>query len=248
VKTATDQAIELIRGAERLVALSGAGISTEAGIPDFRGPDGLWANPALFEQMSARGFRNDPAGFYRAALRLLPNITAAQPTAAHLLLARLEAADKLRAVVTQNIDGLHQAAGSRRVYEIHGTMRTGRCLRCGGGFEMAPLFAAVERGAPLPPLCPECQWPVKPDVVLFDDLIPLDVWHAARRAVEQCDLLLVLGSSLVVYPAAELPQIALAKQAPLVIVNLEETDYDARAAVVVRGKLGEFAHAALAQL
>jgi NAD-dependent deacetylase len=244
----TEQAIELIRQAQRIAALSGAGISTEAGIPDFRGPQGLWNNFELMELMSARGFRRDPAAFYRATLKLLPNVTQAQPTEAHRLLARLEAEGKVIGVITQNIDGLHQAAGSQRVYEIHGTMHTGHCLQCGACYKMMPLYQQLERGLMPPPLCSNCQGLIKPDVVLFDELLPVDVWQQAERTVRQCDLLLVFGSSLVVYPAAGLPQIALEHQAKLIIVNLEETDYDAQADVVVRGKLGEFARTALARL
>jgi len=203
----------LINEAKAIVALSGAGISTEAGIPDFRGQTGLWNNPELLSLMSARGFQSDPAGFYRASMALLPNITTAKPTSAHKLLAELESRGKLTAVVTQNIDGLHQAAGSRTVYEIHGTTRTGHCTKCRTTFEMANVFAAIEAGEPLPPLCPDCQWPIKPDTVLFDEMLPIGVWQAAQRAAERCDLMLVFGSSLVVYPAAELPMYAIKNKA-----------------------------------
>src|SRR5882724_7255155 len=238
-------AIEFIKDANSIVALSGAGISTEAGIPDFRGQTGLWNNPELLSLMSARGFQTDPAGFYRASLSLLPNITSAKPTAAHKLLAELETRGKLTAVVTQNIDGLHQAAGSRTVYEIHGTTRTGHCTKCNTSFEMAKVFAAIEAGEGLPPLCPDCLWPIKPDTVLFDEMLPIGVWQAAQRAAERCDLMLVLGSSLVVYPAAELPMYALKNKAKLIIVNLEETDYDSQATLAIRSSLGKFAEAVM---
>src|SRR5258708_29646977 len=166
-------ASQLIRDARSIVALSGAGISTEAGIPDFGGETGFWNNPELLSLMSARGFQTDQAGFYRASLALLPNITSAKPTAAHKLLAELEDKGKLTAVVTQNIDGLHHAAGSRKVYEIHGTTRTGHCTKCNTSFDMVNVFAAIEAGQPLPPLCPDCQWPIKPDTVLFDEMLPI---------------------------------------------------------------------------
>ncbi len=240
----TELAFKLLARARRVVALSGAGISTEAGIPDFRGPNGLWQDPSLFAKLSARGFARDPAGFYQAGLKLFPNITQAKPTSAHLLLARLERQGKVAAVVTQNIDGLHQAAGSEKVFEIHGTFRTGHCTKCREPYEMQAFYEEMRRGLSLPPLCVRCGKPIKPDLVLFDDYLPVTVWEAAVEAVESCGLLLVLGSSLQVHPAAGLPQRALDRGTPLVIVNLEETPYDASADAVVRERLATFAEAA----
>ncbi len=202
-------ALELMARADRMAVLSGAGISTEAGIPDFRGPRGLWQDPSLFAKLSAKGYARDPAGFYEAALKLFPNITAAKPTPAHYLVSRLEQRGKVVAVVTQNIDGLHQAAGSKNVFEIHGTFRTGHCTKCRQSYEMLGFYEDIRRGLSLPPLCSRCGKPVKPDLVLFDDYLPAPVWQAAVEAVKSCDLLLVLGSSLRVYPAAGLPQLAL---------------------------------------
>jgi len=245
---AIEQAIERIRQANRIVAFTGAGISTEAGIPDFRSEGGLWEDAELMERMSARGFRRDPAGFYQASVRLMPGVQSARPTAAHRLLADLEARGKLAAVITQNIDGLHQAAGSQTVYEIHGTFRTGHCVDCDARYEMAPFYEQLDRGRIATPQCAQCNAPIKPDVVLFGDLLPLDVWEGAAAAAAGCDLLLVLGSSLVVYPAAELPQMALAAGAKLVIVNREATEFDRLANVVVRMQLGDFAREVTARL
>ncbi|MCI0392369.1 MAG: NAD-dependent deacylase [Acidobacteria bacterium] len=242
------QVISLIRESKRIVAFSGAGISTEAGIPDFRSKGGLWEDPGLMELMSARGFDRDPAGFYQASIQLMPNIHKAKPTAAHALLARLEAQDKLTAVITQNIDGLHQSAGSQRVYEIHGTFRTGRCINCRVVYHMMEFYNQIERGELNLPRCSKCRSPIKPDVVLFGDLLPFDVWNSAVEKVKRCDLMLVLGSSLLVYPAAELPNIALASGAKLIIVNREATEYDALADVVVHSQLGDFASAIIASL
>jgi len=242
MNTPIEQTCALIRQANRIVAFSGAGISTEAGIPDFRGKGGLWEDQKLMELMSASGFRRDPAAFYRASLQTLPNIHRAEPTAAHHLVARLEAQGKLSAVVTQNIDGLHQAAGSKTVYEIHGNFRTGRCVDCRAAYEMAALYDRIERGEIELPLCATCDSPIKPDVVLFGDMLPFDVWDRAVEASRRCDLMLVLGSSLVVYPAAELPKLAVMNGAKLIIVNREATDYDPMAGVVVRGSLGDFAN------
>jgi NAD-dependent deacetylase len=150
-------------------------------------------------------------------------------------------------VATQNIDGLHRAAGSKKVFELHGTYRTGHCPECGeNGFEMAGYYSDIESGCLKIPLCPGCGATIKPDVVLFEDLLPVDAWEGSVEAAENCDLMLVLGSSLVVYPAAELPMIAISNGAPLVIVNLEGTAYDGMARVVVQARLGDFAKSALA--
>lgn len=242
----TQRAISLIRKSNRIVALSGAGISTEAGIPDFRGPGGMWENSSLMEQLSVSGFRRDPESFYKTSIELFSTIGRAQPTVAHKLLARLEELGKVEAVVTQNIDGLHTAAGSRRVFELHGTYRTGHCPQCGAFFEMAGLYEQVEKGTVKVPLCSGCRIPIKPDIVLFEELLPVEAWQGSVDAVENCDLMLVLGSSLVVYPAAELPVMALSNGTPLVIVNLEETGYDNMAEIALRTRLGDFALHALA--
>ena len=242
----TEHAINLIRKSNRIVALSGAGISTEAGIPDFRGPGGMWEDSDLLQQLSASGFNRNPEGFYRASLQLFATIARAEPTLAHRLLVRLEELGKLDAVVTQNIDGLHHAAGSAKVFEVHGTFRTGHCTKCGARCDMAQFYSEIESGSLGVPLCAVCAAPIKPDVVLFEDLLPVDAWDGAVEAAQNCDLMLVFGSSLVVYPAAELPMIAISSGAPLVIVNLEPTAYDSMATVAIRAKLGEFAKAALA--
>jgi NAD-dependent deacetylase len=198
--------------------------------------------------MSADGFRRDPAAFYRASLQTLPNIHRAEPTVAHRLVAALEGQGKLTAVITQNIDGLHQAAGSQTVYEIHGNFRTGHCLNCAAEYEMAAFYDQIEQSKIDAPLCAACAGPIKPDVVLFGDLLPFDVWQSAVEAVRGCDLLLVLGSSLVVYPAADLPRLALMNSARMIIVNREETDFDSSASVVVRRSLGDFALTAMKAL
>jgi NAD-dependent deacetylase len=150
------------------------------------------------------------------------------------------------AVATQNIDGLHRVAGSGIVYELHGTYRTGHCIQCRKEYEMMNFYSEIEAGRLKVPFCDKCKMSIKPDVVLFEEMLPQDAWNKSVEAAERCDLMLVFGSSLVVYPAADLPSIALSGGAELVIVNLEETGYDRRASVVVRGKLGEFSKIALA--
>jgi NAD-dependent deacetylase len=240
-----ERAIELIRGSNRIVALSGAGISTEAGIPDFRGPGGMWEDESLLAQLSSSGFIRNPEGFYRASVNLFSTISHAEPTPAHRLLVRLEQLGKIEAIVTQNIDGLHQVAGSKTVFEVHGTYRTGHCIQCGAPFEMSGFYSEIESGRLRVPFCASCGSPIKPDVVLFEDLLPVGAWDGSVRAVGKCDLMLVFGSSLVVYPVAELPMIAVSSGIPLVIVNMEPTSYDSMAAVTVRARLGDFARVAL---
>ncbi len=248
MKTPVENAVELIRESNHIVALTGAGISTEAGIPDFRSTGGLWENEALLELMSAEGFRRDPAQFYRASLQLLPNIHRAEPTRAHRFLARLEEAGKLQTIVTQNIDGLHQAAGSTIVHEIHGNFRTGHCVDCHTEYRMTEFYHLIETGEINLPACAGCLAPIKADVILFGDLLPIDDWSASVAAAEECDLMLVLGSSLVVYPAADLPRIAAARGARLIIINRDPGDFDSLADVVVLSELGEFAEKAAAIL
>lgn len=244
----SEKAISLIRSAGRIVAFSGAGISTEAGIPDFRSPQGIYSTSDAMEWLSASSFHRNPAAFYRATLDLVSTMARAEPTAAHRLLVRLEEMGKMEAVVTQNIDGLHTAAGSSKVYELHGTWRTGRCTACGARHDMAPFFAEIEKGTIEIPTCASCAALVKTDIVLFEELLPPEAWQGAVAAVERCDLMLVMGSSLLVYPAAELPMMAVAAGAQLVIVNLQETACDRAAAATVRTRLGDFAQAVMAAL
>ena len=242
----SEQAIALIREARNIVALTGAGTSTEAGIPDFRGPSGLWGDSEKLNFLSLSGFRRSPEGFYRASRDLIAAISRAEPTPAHRLLVQLEETGKLKAVSTQNIDGLHTAAGSRAVYELHGTYRTGHCTQCAKAYEMAGFYAEIDGGRLTLPLCSACSAPIKPDIVLFEEQLPAQAWQNSVAAAETCDLMLIFGSSLVVYPAAELPMIAIAGGAKLVIVNMEPTGHDSLAAVTIHGKLGDFARLVMA--
>jgi NAD-dependent deacetylase len=240
-----ENAIDLIKTSNHIVALSGAGISTEAGIPDFRGPSGIWENASMVEQLSLSNFKRNPEGFYKSSMQLFQTMDSAKPTLAHKLLVRLEELGKIEAVVTQNIDGLHTAAGSKKVFELHGTYRTGHCPKCGERFAMAEYYSRISAGDLKAPQCP-CGTTIKPDIVLFEDLLPVDAWRGSIDAVEKSDLMLVFGSSLVVYPAAELPMMAVSGGTPLVIVNMEETSYDTVSSVTVRSRLGNFAKHALA--
>lgn len=226
-------AADMLTAASYAVALTGAGISTPSGIPDFRSPEtGLWQQVRPLFVASVWAFRLRPRAFYDWMRPLARTILEAEPNVAHRALADLEAAGRLKAVITQNIDGLHQAAGSRRVFELHGHARTATCLDCGCTVETDPLIEEFLRGKV--PCCRECGGLVKPNVVLFGEMLPASVFFAAQMECEQCDLLLVAGSSLLVTPASELPLVALEAGAELIIVNLEPTPLDAQASVVIR--------------
>lgn len=225
------RAAELVHGARNVVALTGAGISTPSGIPDFRSGSGLWRTDNPLEVASLGGFRRDPQRFYRWFSPLLGQLTTARPNPAHTALAQLEQIGKLHAVVTQNIDGLHQRAGSRAVYELHGHIRSATCVTCGRQVPAEPLLKRINRGAL--PLC-ACGGTFKPDVVLFDEDLPRGLYWLALHALEQCDALIVAGTSLEVAPVCDMPLGPLKRGARLIIVNHGSTHLDERADVVVR--------------
>ncbi|NCC31676.1 MAG: NAD-dependent deacylase [Chloroflexia bacterium] len=227
-----ERACELVAQAQRIVALTGAGYSRPSGIPDFRSDDGVWASYDPVEVASLRAFRRNPDRFYAWLQNLLEPMLAAQPNPAHLALAELERVGKIHAVITQNIDGLHQAGGSRKVYELHGHLRQATCQDCDRQVPMTSLLGEIRRG--VAPRC-GCGGAFKPNVVLFDEPLPQGVFWLAQKALEECDLVLVAGTSLEVAPACDLPLIALRRKARLVIVNLEATYLDDMADAVLRG-------------
>ena len=231
--TSLRQAAELLRAARRPTALTGAGISTPSGIPDFRSHgSGLWDQYDPMQVASLTSFRYQPEGFFAWIRPLAERILLAEPNPAHLALARLEAAGHLAGVVTQNIDGLHRRAGSVCVFEIHGHLRTATCGSCYRQSATDGLLAEFARTG-TPPLCRSCGGVLKPDVVLFGEQLPHRIVKQAERLLASSDLLLVAGSSLEVTPAALLPQRALEVGARLIIVNREPTYLDVRADVVL---------------
>lgn len=228
------RAAALVRQSRRAVALTGAGISTPSGIPDFRSPgSGLWTRVDPERVASIQGFMRDPTAFYDWFGETARQMYAAEPNPAHLALSRLEEQGILRAVVTQNIDGLHQKAGSRRVLEVHGHMLTASCLRCGNQADAPPLLERYLREGVVPQ-CDRCHGVMKPDVVLFGEMLPFEVLMEAREEIAHCDLLLVVGSSLTVAPAADLPWLAIQAQAPVILCNREPTWADPYAAFILR--------------
>jgi len=228
----------LLNGARRVVAFTGAGISAESGIPTYRGDDGVWNkyDPAKYAEIS--NFLADPS-YYWSFFREVryPVLRDARPNPAHLALARLEQEGRLSAVITQNIDGLHQEAGSKRVLELHGNTRRISCLGCGIGYSLEEVHARLEET--FPPDCPGCGGVLKPEVVFFGESLPTETLDDAVEETKNCDLFLVVGSSLVVQPAASLPPLAVENGAKLVIINRDPTPLDDAAHLVLHEKASE---------
>jgi NAD-dependent deacetylase len=233
----------MVRSAQPCVVLTGAGVSTESGIPDFRSRDGIWARYDPMEVASIDAFRRDPAKVWEFYARRLGVLAGAQPNAAHLALAELERRGLVEGVVTQNVDGLHQAAGSRRVVEVHGSIRSASCLGCGHREELG----RVRELLPVP-ACEGCGAVLKPDVVMFGELLPVGAMEEATRLVHGAGLLLVVGSSLEVYPVAALPEDAVEAGARLAIVNRGATTYDSSADLTIDASAGETLAAVVALL
>ena len=233
-----ERAAQLVARARRGVAFTGAGISAESGIPTFRGEGGLWRRYDPVKVASIESFVADPSSYWTVARERGKESLKAEPNPAHRALAALESAGHLTGVVTQNTDGLHKAAGSARVIELHGSGRRVRCLDCGAEESRADVQARLE--SQMPPRCLTCGGThIKPTVVFFGEAMPVAETAAAFELARVCDVMLVVGSSLVVYPAAGVPETAAAAGAPLVIVNAEPTPLDDQAEVVLLGRAGE---------
>jgi NAD-dependent deacetylase len=231
VGTATELA-SLIRDHGPAVVLTGAGMSTESGIPDFRSASGIWADVDPFEVASIDAFRRDPLRVWRWYGPRIGGLLAAEPNAGHVALAALERAGHVRAVVTQNIDLLHTRAGSADVIEVHGSIARFPCLACGGVETLDAILGQLE--AREAPLCGSCAEIVKPGVVMFGELLPEAAMERAESLARESGLLLVVGSSLQVWPVAGLPGTTVRAGGALAILNLDETPYDGRAELVVR--------------
>lgn len=232
------RAAALISRARRGVAFTGAGISAESGIPTFRGEGGLWRRYDPVKVSSIGSFLSDPASYWSVARERGRESLQARPNAAHAALVQLETRGHLTHVVTQNTDGLHRDAGSGEVIELHGSGRRVRCLDCGQ--EEARGDVQARLGEEMPPRCRTCGGiHVKPTVVFFGEPMPAAETARAFELARAADLMLVVGSSLVVYPAAGVPEAALEAEVPLVIVNAEPTPLDDAADVVLHGRAGE---------
>lgn len=237
MKEQAREVAELLISSRNAVVMTGAGVSTASGIPDFRGPQGLWRrlDPSLFE---ISYFYSNPLDAWRLFMERFEGLSSARPNPAHLAIARLEAMGLVKAVITQNIDGLHQAAGSSRVIELHGNASRAVCTECGRKYPISEAFKAVREGRL--PTCPVCGGLLKPDVVYFGEPLPPDALEEAFSLAQSSDLFIVVGSSLAVSPANQLPLAAKASGARLVIVNVGETALDDLADVRVEAPVEKF--------
>lgn len=247
-RTGVQRLADLIAQSTSTVALTGAGISVPSGIPDFRSPgEGIWEDVDPLEVASIEAFHRDTKRFwefYRPRFEMLGDKA---PNAAHRALAELEERGLLEAVVTQNIDRLHCAAGTRDLIEVHGSIATSSCLSCGTAWpleEVEALFDPEDGVA----TCPGCFGKVKPDVILFGEMLPVEAIERARCLAAGAELMICIGSSLEVFPAAGLPELTLAAGGSLAIVTKGPTPYDAEAAVRLEGDVAEELPAVLAAL
>jgi NAD-dependent deacetylase len=227
----------LVRERQPCVVLTGAGISTESGIPDFRSPGGIWAKYDPMEYATIDAFRRDPVKVWEFYALRFEMLTTAEPNAGHAALAELERRGIVTAVVTQNVDGLHERAGSRDVVEVHGSIRSASCLVCGDRVPLEDVVAAL-RDAPVP-TCLQCGAVLKPDVVMFGELLPEAAIDRVIELVRRTALLLVVGSSLEVHPVAGLPQETVSAGGALAIVNRGPTPFDHLASILIDGSAGE---------
>jgi len=231
-ENAIQEAADLIRSARHVVVLTGAGISTPSGIPDFRSQKtGLWTKDDPMQVASFSAFKYRPEAFFNWLRPLAEKIWQARPNPAHIGLAELEAAGLIEAVITQNIDGLHQEAGSKTVLELHGSARSADCPHCRKTYP-ADVFRQSFMAGGIP-RCPQCSTILKPAIVLFEEMLPTDVWEEASWQCEQADVMLVVGSSLEVIPAAGLPRLALEHQARLIINTMSTTYLDGQAQILL---------------
>jgi len=224
----------LLAGARSIAALTGAGISAESGVPTFRGPGGLWREYRPEDLATPEAFHADPRLVWEWYAWRRDLVARARPNPGHLALAALEGRSPSFTLITQNVDGLHALAGSRSILEIHGSLWRTRCLGCGS--------VRVDREPELgrtPPRCP-CGALLRPDVVWFGEALPEDLLVRSIAAVEACEILLVIGSSGVVQPAASFAEVALSRGVPVVEINVDPTPLSARATIALRGPSGEF--------
>ena len=233
-----EQAVNLIQKADNVVAMTGAGISTPSGIPDFRSANsGLWEDTDPLSVASIFSFRQNPQSFYDWIRPLAPLFLEAKPNPAHHALVALERAGKVSATITQNIDGLHGMAGSETVYELHGHLREVTCIRCYEIQDSTSVFDKFLKDGQVPKH--HCGGIFKPNVILFGEQLPMREFVSAQVAVKEADLMLVVGSSLEVAPASNLPELALENGAKLVIINHQPTFLDEEADLVIQADVAE---------
>jgi len=231
-------AAELLLNSKEAIALTGAGISTESGIPDFRSEGGLWEKykPEIYGNIES--FLKNPAKFWEMAQKIAPNIFKAKPNSGHYALAELEKMDLIKAVITQNIDELHQKAGSIIVYEVHGSVNRFSCLGCKASYTKEQVIRKLKKEKKNGPSCDYCAAPLKPSVVLFGEGLPRFENYQSQALAQKADVMLIAGSSLSVAPVCDLPLYTLREKGDIIIVNDQPTDLDDKATVVIRHKTG----------
>lgn len=222
-----DKLVDLIKEAQHLVAFTGAGISTLSGIKDFRGKDGLYKQPETQDMFDINVFRNDPSVYYKLAKDFIYGLSEKQPAIVHNVLVKLEKKHFLKAIITQNIDLLHQKAGSKTVFEIHGSPSIHTCQSCATHESFQEVVDVAHTGNV--PKCKKCGGVLKPEITFFGEALPMNALIESEKQAKSADLMLVLGSSLTVYPAAALPEITLRSGGKLVIVNEQQTHLDNKA-------------------
>lgn len=232
-----EKTARLIQESRLAVIFTGAGISTPSGIPDFRSArTGLWEYDNPMEVASITSFNKTPEKFFNWLKPLAEKIAQAKPNPAHLAIARLEEAGLLKAVITQNIDHLHSDAGSKHILELHGSMQTCTCSVCHRQYQSSPFLTRLIQNNEIPH-CSTCNGILKPDIILFEELLPVETWDEANTLGLKCDLLLVAGSSLEVVPAATIPLMAVRTGARLVILNRTATHLDQQASIIIHEDL-----------
>ena len=237
-KKKIQQAANLLLNSKEAIALTGAGISTESGIPDFRSEGGIWEKykPEIYGNIQA--FLKNPAKFWEMAQKIAPNIFRAKPNPGHYALAELENLDIIKAIITQNIDELHQQAGSVLVYEVHGSVYRFSCLGCRASYNKEQIYRKLKKEKKTGPFCDFCAAPLKPSVVLFGEGPPRFEMYQSQALAQKADVMLIAGSSLSVAPVCDLPLYTLREKGQLIIVNDQPTDLDEKAEVVIHHKTG----------
>lgn len=237
------KAAKMIKDSSKTMVLTGAGISTESGIPDFRSPGtGLWANIDPMEALSTSVLYNDTEKFYKEGFNMLLGMADAEPNKAHYVLAEMERLGYIKGVITQNIDNLHYKAGSDYILEVHGNTREGSCINCGIIVDLNILTSKVNNKE-IPPKCDKCGGMLRPDVIFFGDMLP-DDFNTALQEVETSDLLIVIGSSLMVSPVNYIPKLA----KKFIIINMEPTMMDSFSEIIINDEAGKVLEAIIEEL
>jgi len=229
---------ELLLNSKCAIALTGAGVSTESGIPDFRGDDGIWEKykPEIYAQIN--NFIKDPSKFWQMAEKIAPTLFSAEPNPGHIALAELEHMDILKAIITQNVDELHQKAGAVLVYEVHGNINRFSCLGCRASYEKDHILRKLNTEKARPPTCDICAAPIKPSVVLFGESLPTFEIYQSKALSQKADVMLIAGSSLMVAPVCDLPLYTLNEGGKVIIINDQPTDLDEKASIIIHHKTG----------